>query len=65
MVLKRNGGLKKNGKYFYVNYDLEVNRIVDDYYSGDNSLYKAGNYFKTREEAELVAEKFRKILEER
>lgn len=56
---------EKGGVYFYVNYDLEVNRIVDDYYSGDNSLYKAKNYFKTREEAELVAEKFRKILEER
>lgn len=55
----------KGGVYFYVNNDLEVNRIVDDYYSGDNSLYKAKNYFKTREEAEKVAEKFRKILEER
>ena len=30
--------------------------------NGDN---KAHNYFKTEEEAELVAEKFRKILEER
>ena len=51
--------------YFYVNYGLEVNIIVDDYYNGDNILYKAGNYFKTEKEAEKVAEKFRKILEER
>ena len=56
---------EKGDEYFYVNYGLEVNIIVDDYYNGDNILYKAGNYFKTEEEAELVAEKFRKILEER
>lgn len=55
----------ENGEmYFYVNYDLEVNIMVDDYYSGDNSLYKAGNYFKTEEEAELVAIKFREVLKE-
>ena len=29
--------------------------------NGDN---KAHNYFKTREEAELVAEKFREVLKE-
>lgn len=56
---------EKGEMYFYVNYELEVNIIVDDYYSGDNSLYKTGNYFKTREEAELVAIKFREVLKER
>ena len=56
---------EKGEMYFYVNYGLEVNIIVDDYYNGDNILYKAGNYFKTEKEAEKVAEKFRKILEER
>ena len=56
---------EKGDEYFYVNYELEVNIIVDDYYSGDNILYKAGNYFKTEEEAELVAIKFREVLKER
>ncbi len=55
---------EKGGVYFYVNYDLEVNRIVDDYYSGDNSLYKAKNYFKTREVAEKVASRFREVVKE-
>ena len=55
---------EKGEMYFYVNYELEVNIIVDDYYNGDNILYKAGNYFKTEEEAELVAIKFREVLKE-
>ena len=63
--LEKRWRAEKGEMYFYVNYGLEVNIIVDDYYSGDNILYKAGNYFKTEEEAEKVAEKFRKILEER
>ena len=56
---------EKGEMYFYVNYELEVNIIVDDYYNGDNILYKSGNYFKTEEEAELVAIKFREVLKER
>ena len=56
---------ENGGVYFYVNYEFKVSRSADNYYSVDNSLYNAKNYFKTREEAELVAEKFRKILEER
>ena len=62
--IKKKWRAEKGEMYFYVNYELEVNIIVDDYYSGDNSLYKTGNYFKTREEAELVAIKFREVLKE-
>lgn len=56
---------EKNGVYFYINFDFSVIKTQECYYDGDVRLYKAHNYFKTREEAELVAEKFRKILEER
>ncbi len=56
---------EKNGVYFYIDIDFLVIKTQECYYDRDVELYKAHNYFKTREEAELVAEKFRKILKER
>lgn len=63
--IKKEWRAEKNGVYFYINVDFLVIKMQEYYYDGDDILYKAHNYFKTREEAEKVAEKFRKILEER
>lgn len=54
---------EKNGVYFYIDVDFLVIKTQECYYDGDVRLYKAHNYFKTKEEAELVAGKFRKVLE--
>lgn len=55
---------EKNGVYFYIDVDFSVIKTQECYYDGDVRLYKAHNYFKTREEAELVAIKFREVLKE-
>ena len=54
------------GEFFFtIDRLFNVDKIQDLYFYCDGELHKAKNYFKTREEAELVAIKFRKILEER
>ena len=54
---------ERGEKYFYVRYNFEVNCFIDNYSNTDNKTYKAGNYFKTKEEAEKVAEQFKKVIE--
>ncbi len=54
---------EKNGVYFYIDVDFLVIKTQECYYDGDVRLYKAGNYFKTKEEAEKVAEQFKKVIE--
>lgn len=56
----------ENGEFFFtIDRLFNVDKIKEFYSNFDGELHKAKNYFKTREEAEKVAEKFRKILEER
>ena len=55
---------EKNGVYFYIDVDFLVIKTQECYYDRDVELYKAHNYFKTREEAESVAIKFREVLKE-
>ena len=51
--------------YYYINSELCIHYTCDYYTDFSDKQFRIGNYFKTEEEAELVAEKFRKILEER
>lgn len=54
---------EKNKEYYYVTptyYD--VDQTFDRYASIDDGYYNMGNYFKTREAAEKVAEQIREIL---
>lgn len=54
---------EKNKEYYYVTptyYD--VDQTFDRYASIDDGYYNMGNYFKTREAAEKVAEQIRNIL---
>ena len=53
---------EESESYYYI--DLSFNaRKTDDLRSyGDNNLYEAGNYFRTREAAEKVASQIRGIF---
>lgn len=53
---------KKGDSYFYINHYIEVvvTTWMCDY--DDQSHYNAGNCFRTREEAEAMAEKIKKLL---
>ena len=54
-----------NGEFFFtIDRLFNVDKIQDLYFDCDGELHKAKNYFKTREEAELVAIKFREVLKE-
>ena len=54
---------KEGGEYYYVTttYYL-VEHTFDRYSSIDDNFYKSGNYFKTEEAAEKVAEQIRNIF---
>ena len=52
----------KNEEYYYVRADAEVEPDLENGWSGDNTCYSIGNYFKTREAAERVAEQIREIF---
>lgn len=41
---------------------VDIDRVVDIYDLYDNQSFESGNYFRTREEAIAMAEKFRKVL---
>lgn len=48
---------EKDGEYYMVDTNGDINLCSEDNHSIDNNRYNFGNYFKTREEAELVKEK--------
>ena len=48
--------------YYCVSTAIEVLKDYDSYSNLDDTRYKAGNYFKTYEEAEKIACKFKAIL---
>lgn len=51
-------------RYFFITPTLDVNSVEEDGFGIDDDFYKAGNYFKTKKEAEEVAAKLRAVLEE-
>lgn len=48
--------------YYTVSNTINVMKMYDVRDSFDNKRYENGNYFKTKEEAEIAAEKIKKIL---
>lgn len=50
--------------YWLVALDASAQEARDTYGECDNQRYEIGNYFRTREEAEKVAEKFKQLLKE-
>lgn len=54
---------EKDCRYYYIkNCDATVHSGDDNRFEVDNNLYKSGNYFKTKEAAERVAEQIREIF---
>lgn len=52
-------------KYCYVSERGCVKNTTEDFWNEDDERYECGNYFKTQEEADIYAEKFREIFKER
>lgn len=53
---------EKGGIHYGIGLDGNVYSVIDAYDYNDNSRYRQGNYFKTKEAAERVAEQIRKIF---
>lgn len=53
---------EESESYYYVDLSFNVRKTDDLRSYGDNNLYEAGNYFRTREAAEKVAEQIRDIF---
>ena len=47
--------------YYYISYGLSIGRCKELCEDGDEECYKCGNYFKTKEAAERVANQIREI----
>lgn len=54
---------EKDCRYYYIkNCDATIHPGDDNRFEVDNNLYESGNYFKTKEAAERVAEQIREIF---
>lgn len=53
---------ERGGHYWYVDYFGTVSEIYESFEYFDEKLYSIGNYFRTFEEAEEMAIKFRALL---
>lgn len=54
--------VKKFEKYWMIDSDLMPVHFIDDRRRCSNTDYDNGNYFNTKEEAEAMADKIRKVL---
>lgn len=52
----------RGGQYYYINEAFEVKEDAEDLCGLDDNRYRAGNYFKTIEEAAAVVEEIEAIL---
>lgn len=55
---------KKGERYFHIGADLEIGAFTENNDAGDLILYNRNNYFQTKEQAEIKADKIRKIFME-
>ena len=53
---------KLNGNFYYINELCCLCTDADEYHSSHNEHYNIGNYFRTREAAEKVAEQIREFF---
>ena len=53
--------VKKGQRYYYIDTTLFVREFVDDRDSADNALYTACNYFTNKEDAQHVANTFKRL----
>lgn len=60
---KKRWRAKRNGTYYLIYDNLEVDDSLESSDSYDDNRYKYGNYFQTREQAEKVAERIKIYME--
>lgn len=53
---------KKGEEYWFIDVGLNVQKSIEFGHEYDNIRFKVKNYFHTKEEAEAMAEKIRKVL---
>lgn len=53
-------GSRKKMRYWYIDLDGTISNDLFDIF--DNNIYNFGNCFKTKEEAEAMAEKIKELL---
>ena len=53
---------EKNERYYFINPMLQVDMCLDVYCDDDDERYSVGNYFRTKEEAQEMADKFKAML---
>lgn len=51
-------------KYWYISCNFDVRQMKDYYWETDDLMYNIGNYFKTKEEAQVKLDKIKPILKE-
>lgn len=54
--------VKENEHYYTISEDMTISKSLELYDDYDNDMYAVGNYFKTREEAEAMADTIKKLL---
>lgn len=59
--IKKRWRAEKGERYYLVHCDISVAISYEENDSGDDKLYDLGNYYKTKEEAEVMAEKIRQV----
>ena len=53
--------LPRYSDYYYVATDLTVRETYDEYQLGDNKLFESHNYFRNKEDAQHVANTFKRL----
>ena len=60
--IKKRWRAEQGGYFYYIDFLFETERTVETFVEGDDAIYKSGNYFETKEEAEKCAEYMKKCI---
>lgn len=63
ILRKKRWRAEQGERYWFLNARLMVERMIEFRDEFDDELFKIGNYFQTKEEAEAIAEKVRALFE--
>ena len=58
--IKERWRAERGGYFYYIDFLFEVEQTVETFVEGDDAIYKSGNYFETKEEAQEYAEYMKK-----
>jgi len=58
--IKKRWRAERGGYFYYIDFLFEVEQTVETFVEEDDAIYKSGNYFETKEEAQEYAEYMKK-----